>query len=356
MNSACKSVAPSLLQLDAAWFTRTLREGGHATATVTAVKATPMALSGAVADMARLGLSYAADGRPGPVSLIAKIRGADSMRVGMDSAMRLYEREARFYSEFAPRVPVRAPRCYYAGDGTTTPLLLEDLGSMRMGDQVQGLSPADAPQVMDALGDLHAAFWESPDTAADWFAAPAAGTYAGMIVQMVGSGIGALRQRFRGRVDDAVLDAVDRLAPRWGEVLVACAEGPQTLAHNDCRLDNLFFDADGTPLFVDWQIIARTRGTQDVGNLLAGSMNNDELSTQWRALLRRYHQRLLGNGVRHYSFDDCCAHYRQNILYPLGAGIALLGHLDIGDSRGLGEIIVLRTLRHCAELDAFTSV
>ena len=49
-------------------------------------------------------------------------------------------------------------------------------------------------------------------------------------------------------------------------------------------------------------------------------------------------------------------HYRQNILYPLGAGIALLGHLDIGDDRGLGDAIVLRALTHTADLDSLTAV
>jgi hypothetical protein len=355
VNQAAPAVAASLLALEPAWFTAILREGGHAEAAVTKVRAAPMAFSGAVADMARLHLEYGS-GRSGPATLVAKIRGTDSVRLGMDAAMGLYEREARLYRELAPRLPVRTPRCYHAGDGTTTPLLLEDLGGLRMGDQVSGLSPADAGQAMDALADLHAAFWESPPADARWLAAPAGGLYAEMIVQLVGSGFAALRQRFSGRVDARVLDAVAALAPRWGEVLRACAEGPATVAHNDCRLDNLFFDGAGAPVFVDWQVAARTRGTQDVGNLLAGSMDAELLAEHWLPLLRRYHRRLLGNGVRHYSFDDCRAHYRQNILYPLGAGIALLGHLDIGDSRGLGEAIVLRALRHGAELQAFTSV
>ena len=97
-------------------------------------------------------------------------------------------------------------------------------------------------------------------------------------------------------------------------------------------------------------------GTQDVGNLLAGSMDVEDLRASWEPLLRRYHDRLCGQGVRDYTWGECVRHYRQNILYPLGAGIALLGHLDIGDDRGLGDAIVLRALTHTADLDSLAAV
>lgn len=342
--------------LDAAWFTEILRAGEYPQSTVTQAVMEPLAFTGAVADLARFRLEYAPDSASGPASVIAKIRGSDERRVGMDAVMGLYPREARFYAELADHVPLRTPRCYYIGDGSNTPLLLEDLKDLRIGDQVAGLTPADAEKLMDALADLHAAYWGSSQIEADWLASPATGPFAEMIVQLVGSGMETLRERYRGRVEAGILDAVSALAPRWGEVLTRCADGPQTLAHNDCRLDNIFFDHDGTPVFFDWQIVARTRGTQDVGNLLAGSMNSDDLSRHWQTLLRRYHARLCANGVTGYGWDDCLQHYRQNILYPLGAGIALLGHLDIGDNRGLGDAIILRALHHGAELDAFSSI
>ncbi|MGH7803767.1 MAG: phosphotransferase, partial [Candidatus Binatia bacterium] len=162
-----------------------------------------------------------------------------------------------------------------------------------------------------------------------------------------------LRERYAERAPAAVLAAVEAAAPHWGNVLERCAEGPQTLVHNDCRLDNLFFDDDGEPVFVDWQIVARTRGVQDVANLLAGNMDGQDLRDHWEPLLRRYHDRLCAQGIRGYGWEDCLAHYRQSVLYPLGAGLALLGAMDIGDGRGLGDAIVRRALGHVAELDSF---
>ena len=350
------AVAGSLNALDAAWFTTILRDAGHTRATVTGVTLEPMPFRGAIADMAVVRLEYEASGDPGPTSLVAKIRGTTPVQAGMDAAMGLYEREARFYRELAGSVPVRTPCCLHVGDGTSTPLLLEDLGGLRMGDQMRGLALSDAERLMDVLAALHARFWESPVLEQDWILSPGEGAFAGMVAQLVGSGMGALRERYSDRAPAGVLDAVATAAPRWGEILERCAEGPRTLVHNDCRLDNVFFRADGEPVLVDWQVLARTRGTQDVGNLLAGSMDVEDLRASWEPLLRRYHDRLCGQGVRDYTWGECVRHYRQNILYPLGAGIALLGHLDIGDDRGLGDAIVLRALTHTADLDSLTAV
>ncbi|MGH7750770.1 MAG: phosphotransferase, partial [Candidatus Dormibacteria bacterium] len=338
------AIADSLRTLNAGWFTNALRDAGHATAAVTAVSCETMAFRGAIADMARVRLDYDGSGEPGPASLVAKIRGTTGVQVAMDGAMGLYEREARFYRQLAGEVPVATPRCYHIGDGTATPLLLEDLGALRIGDQMRGLAPADAELLMDALADLHARYWESPVLEQDWLLSPGEGAFAGMVAQLVSSGVDTLRARHGDRVPARVLDAIAQAAPRWQEILGRCAEGPMTLVHNDCRLDNIFFHAGGEPVFVDWQVVARTRGTQDVANLLAGSMDVADLGARWEALLRRYHDRLRENGIRDYEWGECVRHYRQNILYPLGAGIALLGHLDIGDDRGLGDAIVLRAL------------
>ncbi|MGH7804869.1 MAG: hypothetical protein ACREQJ_11015, partial [Candidatus Binatia bacterium] len=152
-------IAASLRGLDARWFTTVLREAGYVDATVTAVRMEPMAFTGAVADMARVRLGYEDPRSAGPATLVAKIRGADEMRLAMDSAMSLYEREARFYAQFANRVPLRTPRCFHVGDGTSGPLLLEDLGELRAGDQMRGLGLADAARLIDVLADLHGSFW-----------------------------------------------------------------------------------------------------------------------------------------------------------------------------------------------------
>jgi hypothetical protein len=58
--------------------------------------------------------------------------------------------------------------------------------------------------------------------------------------------------------------------------------------------------------------------------------------------------------VRGYSFDQCLLDYRQSLLFTIAPGIALLGQMQLAaDERGLADALVLRTLVHADELDAF---
>jgi hypothetical protein len=354
------SLSETLENLDRDWLDGILRDGGNNQSKVTELQVEPLALSGATTDMARLRITYA-DVGAGPESLVAKIRGKKPVQVQMDHAMGLFERERRFYTELADLVPVHTARPYYAGDGDVTPLLLQDLGGLRMGEQRRGLAIDDAAAMMDSLAAMHAKFWQSSTLSADWLVSPTDGVYCQMICQVVASGAPAAAERFAGNVSDATLAAMNDAAQDWDQVLRRCAEGPHTLAHNDCRLDNVFFGsspADHTvrPYLVDWQVPASTRGTQDVANLLAGSMNVDELAEHWERLVLRYHDGLLAGGVRDYSRQQCVEHYRQSVVYPLGQALALLGALDTGDGRNLGEISTLRCLKHIESLDAFSTL
>lgn len=354
------SLNETLERIDRAWLDGVLRDAGHIRSAITDLRVEPVALSGATTDMARLHITYADEGA-GPESLVAKIRGGKPVQVQMDQAMGLFERERRFYEELATRVPVHTATLYYAGDGDTTPLILQDLGRMRMGDQQRGLAVDDAAAAMDSLAALHARFWQSPELAADWLVSPTEGVYSQMIVQVVESGASAVAERFAGQVGAATMAAVVAAAQGWNHVLKRCAEGPQTLTHNDCRLDNVFFDGPPaipaiTPYLIDWQVPAVTRGTQDVANLLAGSMNSEDLAQHWEALVTRYHDGLVAGGVGDYTRAQCMAHYRQSVVYPLGQGLAMLGALDTGDGRAVGEISVLRCLKHIEALDAFETL
>jgi hypothetical protein len=314
-------------------------------------------ISGATGELARVRLDYEAGATAGPASVIAKFRGTTETQVAMDAARGRVGRERRFYTELAAGLPVRTPACLAAGDGTNTPLLLEDLGGLRRGDQVVGLAHSDAERLVGVLADLHAAHWNRPIAGGEeWLVSLRDPMFAGMLAQLVASGLAALRERYTGRVPDSILADVEAWGPRWPEVLARCAEGPQTLVHNDFRLDNMFFAADGTPVVLDWQLVGVGRGTQDVAYLLSGSMQPADLHDGWEQLLRLYHEGLVRNDVTDYAWEACVGDYRQSLLYTLAPGVAMLGAMAIaGDERGLADALVLRTLTHAAELDAFAT-
>lgn len=358
------STAPAGSWIDAItprWLTMVLRAAAVAEAAVLEIQTRPVGVASAAGDLARLSLAYEPGRPPGPATIIAKAPGAGPAQRAMETAMGLFARERYVYAELASALPVRLPRCYYPGNqGRQEPLLLEDLQALRAGDQVAGLGRADAERLTDVLAGLHAAFWETgpPGGDARRLVSWADPTLGAMLTQLVTSGVAALCQRYAGRAPDAILTAIQDTAPDWAAVLRRCAEGPQTFVHNDFRLDNIFFQPDGEPVVIDWQLAGRCRGTQDLAYLLSGSMPTDTLRDYWDVLLRRYHAGLAAAGVRGYDLQQCRFHYRQSLLYTLAPGIAMLGqmHLHGGDARGLADTLVLRTLTHASDLDAFATL
>jgi Phosphotransferase enzyme family len=347
--------------IEPAWLTEVLRGAGVTDGAVARIDTRPMEVASAAGDLARLSLTFEPAGAPGPATIIAKAPGSTETQRAMEAAMGLFARERFVYAEVAGDLPVRLPGCYHTGgDEGEDPMLLEDLQGLRMGDQVAGLGSADAERLVDLLADLHAAFWESdppggdPSQLVSW-TDPVLGA---ILTQLVTSGVAALRGRYAGRVPDAVLGAIEEIAPDWEKVLQRCAEGPQTFVHNDFRLDNIFFRPDGEPVVIDWQLAGRCRGTQDLAYLLSGSMATDDLRQSWDVLLRRYHARLTAAGVDDYDLEECRFHYRQSLLYTLAPGIAMLGQMQIagGDARGLADTLILRTLTHAGDLDAFATL
>ncbi|MCW3015599.1 MAG: hypothetical protein JWO02_2691 [Solirubrobacterales bacterium] len=358
MTPTTSAIPDALTRLDAGWFTAVLRGSSATDADVVDIAVEPLQITGAAGELARVRLRYDRAGAVGPTAVIAKFRGSTDTQQAMDAALGIFARERFFYDEVAALLSVATPRCYFAGDGDDLPLLLEDLGGLRMGDQVAGLSLADAERLVDVLAALHAEFWERPIPGDEpWTVSLRDPIFGGMLTQLIASGVPALRERYAGRVPERVLAELESAAPNWTDVLACCDEGPRTLVHNDFRLDNLFFRPDGTPVVIDWQLPAHTRGTQDVAYLLSGSFQSDVLSGAWEPLLRRYHDRLCGHGVVGYAWEECRRHYRQSLLYTLAPGVAMLGAMAIaGDERGLADALVLRTLRHAADLDAFSTL
>jgi hypothetical protein len=356
--------APAVSWIEAirpGWLTTVLRAAGVAQTAVRHVEIRPLEVASAGGDLARLSLIFEPGRPPGPATIIAKAPGLGLAQRAMDAAMGLFARERYVYANLASALPVRLPRCYYPGDpDKQEPMLLEDLAALRAGDQVTGLGHADAERLIDALAGLHAAFWESGPPGGDasrlvsW-TDPAPGA---MLTQLVTSGVAALRRRYTGRVPAQILQEIAEAARDWATVLRRCAEGPQTFVHNDFRLDNIFFQPDGQPVVIDWQLAGRCRGTQDLAYLLSGSMPTSALRKSWDLLLRRYHARLSAAGVHGYGVEECRFHYRQSLLYTLAPGIAMLGRMQLraGDTRGLADTLVLRTLTHASDLDAFATL
>jgi len=91
--------------------------------------------------------------------------------------------------------------------------------------------------------------------------------------------------------------------------------GPRTLIHNDVQADNLFFgEADEEVILIDWQMATYGRCVIDIAGWIRGQLDPEIRRTTESQLLRLYHDALVANGVRDYTFEQCMADYRLAIV------------------------------------------
>mgnify|MGYP006269519903 CR=1 FL=1 len=294
-----------------------------------------------------------------PASVIAKFPTSDPANRPVGDALGIYEREVRFFREIAPTTPLRVPRAYAAeldaGEGAYV-LILEDLAGYEMGDQVVGVTVAQAEKIIDGLVTLHATWWERPELfSLQWLPTSADPAYLETLPAMYAAGVEVLAAKWSDVVGSAAIELARTVQPRFGDILMRTANRPNTFLHTDSRLDNFFFDA-GEPIFIDWQLAVRGRGPADVAYLIGTSMNVPEQRGNWERLLRRYWDGLVAKGISEYTWDDCRAAYLESLLYYTIGAMSLIATFDAGNERGeaMTRAYVTRVFTHAVESNALS--
>jgi hypothetical protein len=347
-------------ELTPSWLTSALRESGVIRdARVISVAVQPIGVgTGFVGDIARLRLTYDRVELGTPASLIAKLPTSDARRRIMSIGARLFEREIRFYSDIAGDLDLRTPRSYYGATDLAEHrhlLLLEDLAPARAGDQVAGCSVADAELALRSIARLHAAWWQSERLAElEWMPLQAA------VHPSVEAWWDEMWRQCLERAGDRIPAAALRVAEGiGGKAMYAVARlghAPQTVAHGDFRLDNVFFEASAggdTLALVDWQLSTRGSAALDMGYFLCGSLSSGDRKAHEMRLLRAWHDELLARGVRGYAFDDAVRDYRLSIVVCLAFVTFMLNVIESADERAtrLFDVLLDRTCAAAAELD-----
>lgn len=265
-------------------------------------------------------------GLAGGGSLIAKLSPANPrMRA---TFARANAREVGFYTRFARGLPV--PDCVYGAcdpvSGASI-LLLQDLGQMRAGVFVDGLGVNDARAMLHALAKMHAAWWRAPELAAltgaeavDEFSfAETWAAYPQAVAQLLPG----------ARLPKAFLTLGSHVAAHSMQVFGALLnEGPLTLLHRDCQVDNVVFDAAGNALILDWQFMGKGRGTYDVSYCLISSLPVPLRRRYERDLVAYYHDELIRRGVTGYDAAQCWNDYRRAVISKLCVNVVATVLLD----------------------------
>ena len=271
---------------------------------------------GYVGQTARLRLS--AEGQNGkgglvPQSLIVKMPFPDDQ--SKNRFQQQFYREVRFYSELAPDVRLRTPRCYWAAfdDASLDAIIiLEDLGDLRGFRGIQDpFTCSHATAALCALADLHGQFWQSEQLGTmDWVLKPQPPEEDGperfrhTVAQLVAEDDGLLRP------SDAKL--ADHIATRLAGIRERLLLAPRTLVHGDWKSPNLFLGPGSDDVAaVDWQMIGHGYAVYDIAYLMTMCLATDERRRCEDDVIECYSTALEGTVGSGYRLDALRDDYRR---------------------------------------------
>jgi aminoglycoside phosphotransferase (APT) family kinase protein len=292
-----------------------------------------------------------------PETLFFKVTPHNVVQRVMMNVFDLGAREVLFYSQVAPDAPLRVPRCYGAtldARRGRNVIVLEDLhGSATFRDIREPVDATQAAAVIDALADVHAAFWGTARFGAD-LAPLRARTPASERLgnAFVGRVLGNLKGHAADVVPAEVQDASRVVIERRAEIDAYWARAlPLTLCHGDPHRGNLFFEGDA-PGFLDWQAVMAGPGLRDVSYFLVSSMEVDQLVGVERELVARYVSRLTSNGVELES-TRAWELYRASAVEIYVAAIVTAGTSDRMQPPEISRVGVDRAAAAVQRLDTF---
>jgi aminoglycoside phosphotransferase (APT) family kinase protein len=304
--------------------------------------------------LARLGLTYDQAEGGAPASVVVKLPAPDGIYRRIGNFYHAYEREIRFYAEVAPHSPICLPRCFYREmdrEADSYLLVLEDLESLTTGDQVTGLTPAQARACAETIGRFHASWWETPKLGAlGWM------PHRNIQPSRYHSAWPTFRQTVGPLLPASAVALGDQLGIHLEDLLCRIEKYPHTIVHSDFRADNLLFDDLSSPqsvVVLDWQLAIRGMGALDVARLLCGSVTSRERATCERDVLKCWHGTLEAGGVRGYSFQQALEDYRRCALVCLYYPVTIHAAEEAAGRRGtaLAHAQIERFFTAALELD-----
>jgi hypothetical protein len=252
-----------------------------------------------------------------PPSLFAK-GGFDWHEVAFKAS---YQAEAKFFRDWRPKIDANLPQGFYGGWNEDQGIaLMEDLTlrNVRFGSgDVVPLDLDTVVKVLKLLARIHAPFWEKPEVMGlrslgqrvglnfvDTLLEPT--YYAQCISEKRGS--------TKPKEFHDVSRVITGLKANWALV----DTGPQTFVHGDAHQGNMFFDADGTPGYLDFQAYVHCCSLHDVNYMVVGSLSPEDRRANDRRLLEFYLEEMRKLGVPNlWPADEAWERFKRHTMHGM---------------------------------------
>jgi hypothetical protein len=267
----------------------------------------------------RLRLAYDGPAEGAPCSVILK--------TGLPGRAGDGRQEVAFYGQVASVMSARvAPRCYeahWAPETEAWRLLLEDLTDSHAPPTQWPLPPTveQSKRIVSALARFHAAWWDDPRlglSVGTWLDTDAMDPRMqgfASVLERFADRFGDLLPRERRGLYERLLRSAPRLLARYH------SHRNVTIVHDDTHVLNTLVPRRGAGSddvrFLDWDSWRIDIGSGDLACMIAMHWYPDHRQRIERALLDRYHEALVAEGVRGYDRRALEDDYRWSVLFQI---------------------------------------
>lgn len=269
-------------------------------------------------------------------SLITKLPALAEEAVFTSSVLRMYIREVRFFQNLAADSPIRVPQGYFgAVDEETSQFvqLMEDMGSLRIVDQNEGMGIDDARRAVDELALWHAQWWGKADPIVErgdsvCLSDP---VYPAVLPMVFAEGWEKVNREM------TVAPEILAVGPAWTDklewMLSSLSGAPNTITHGDYRADNILFADDGSVVLLDFQLTGRGSASYDLAYFITQSLDPALAATHETELFNRWRDGLVAAGVPEEQTVGLWDRYREAALFCLVYPIVASRGMDLSDER-----------------------
>lgn len=335
------------------WLTATLRETSGEPVTVAALQSAPLAAAqGFYGQLLRLHLTYRGKSAGLPATLIAKF--SSDNKAMRDRSIDAYQREVNFYRRLAPHIDLPTPHCYYAEIDAKSGnhlILLQDLFPAQSGSRSSGCTTEQARLAIHHIAKLHADWWgKVANSKLAWLPDPRGHLDPQPLQAQYDEWWPRFYQQAQAQLPGHLVPLSQALGSRRAFLRHHLfSQAPRTLIHRDFQLDNLFFSTPSQAMtfaaipfaIVDWQFLSRGLGVWDIAYFLSENLLPADRRRVEMELLTAYHQRLLGQGIHDYSFDQCLLDYRLALLQRHTALVSTIAAMPFSDEQRRLHIDIL---------------